>query len=124
MRGFLALASAQQAAQHAADDLIGDTANRAFRCGLHDTVAFTASRAGAAEQDIFQAAKQPVVFPALLALRRRSRLLPGGDLHPCCSISKADSRSTSSSYLPYSGEWFSRPLRSSSLTGPIREQGR
>ena len=42
---------------------------------------------------------------------------------PCCSISKADSRSTSSSYLPYSGEWFSRPLRSSSLTGPIREQG-
>lgn len=58
MRGlFLALASAQQAAQHAADDLIGDLANRAFRCRLHDTVAFAAARAGAAEQNIFQAAE-------------------------------------------------------------------
>ena len=30
-------------------------------------------------------------------------------------------RTTSSSYLPYTGEWLIKPLRSSSVTGPIRE---
>lgn len=54
--GVLALTapSAEQASQHAADDLVGYLTYGAFGRGLHDTISFTAARAGSAEQNIFQ----------------------------------------------------------------------